>query len=107
MSIVYLKYLGNKDAFPDTIAGTRVIWNGQGDIKPVSEEAAKKILSAFINPQFEVVDAKEALAAAPLELEPPIEDFDDSEHQDLFEDEAPEQPVEPEPKPAAKAKAKK
>ena len=41
---VFLRYLGSKPYGLDSFAGTGTIWNGNGDIQPVPEEAAKILL---------------------------------------------------------------
>lgn len=44
MNDVLLKYVGKKPFAIDSIGGTGVVWNGNGDIQPVPEETAEKLL---------------------------------------------------------------
>lgn len=39
-----IRYIGKKQQKVDTVAGTGVIWNGNGDVQPVPDKAAGKLL---------------------------------------------------------------
>jgi hypothetical protein len=70
MADVFLKYVGKKPWAFDSLSGTGVQWNGNGDIQPIDEAAAEKLLR---HPdQWALVPLKEALARV-QEAEP----FDD------------------------------
>lgn len=127
MPDVYLKYVGRKEWTIDSITKSGVSWNGYGDIQPVPEASAERLLK---HPdQWALVSVREALAAEqakPVESVaiPTIEPFDDGletaplEPVVLLESEgapleegladakpvAPEAPVPTAPKPKAKAK---
>lgn len=79
MADVYLKYVGRKDWTVDSITGSGATWNGHGDIQPVPEKSAERLLK---HPdQWELVSVREALAVAQAKpVAPPtveIEPFDD------------------------------
>ena len=44
MADIFLKYVGKKPFAIDSIGGTGVIWEGNGDIQPVPEGVAEKLL---------------------------------------------------------------
>lgn len=44
MADVYLTYVGKKPSAIDSIGGTGVVWNGHGDVQPVPEAVAEKLL---------------------------------------------------------------
>lgn len=83
MSDVYLKYVGKKPWTRDGVGGTGIIWNGNGDIQPVPEAAAEKLLK--YPDQWVVATVREALAkeqakpVAPVVVVPPkpLAPFDD------------------------------
>ena len=79
MPDVYLKYVGRKDWTVDSITGSGVTWNGHGDIQPVPEKSAERLLK---HPdQWELVSVREALTVAQTKPVAPktveIEPFDD------------------------------
>lgn len=101
MADVYLKYVGRKDWTVDSVTGSGVTWNGHGDIQPVPEKAAERLLK---HPdQWELVSVREALAAAqtkPTPKAPEIEPFDDG----LAGSQTEEGLAAAQPKPKARAK---
>lgn len=113
MSDVYLKYVGKKPTAIDSICGTGVVWNGNGDIKPIADTAAEKLLK---HPdQWELVTLKEALkreqekpiepVTAPVAVMEPFDDgFGETDTQP--DPVAPAAPVEEAKKPAAPKPAK-
>jgi len=40
-----IRYIGKKDERTDNVAGTGLVWNGQGDVQTVSDAAAAKLLA--------------------------------------------------------------
>lgn len=65
---VYIKYVGKKPWTVDVLGGTGTIWNGNGDIQPVPEAVAQKLVA---HPdQWEVVSLKEALTVVQAEPKP-------------------------------------
>ncbi len=39
-----IKYIGKKDSRADTVAGTGIVWHGQGDVHEVPDAVAPKLL---------------------------------------------------------------
>jgi len=91
MSDVHLTYVGKKPSAIDSIGGTGVIWNGHGDVQPVPEAVAEKLLKHPDQWQRAVVKAKastegskkdgkskkeNAPPATPEENAPPVPDVD-------------------------------
>ena len=45
MQQVFIKYIGYKQLKTDTVAGTSIVWNGHGDVRPVPASAVPRLLS--------------------------------------------------------------
>lgn len=68
MADVLLKYVGKKPFAIDSIGGTGVVWNGNGDIQPVPEPVADKLLKHpdqwVLAPKTAAEQSKKEAAAA-------------------------------------------
>lgn len=60
-----IEYVGTKPSRTDTVAGTGIVWNGQGDVKDVPDAVAGKLL--YHTDIWRRADAKPANPAVGLQ----------------------------------------